>query len=245
MPIGQLQNLCATKFSHWRYEREVRLLVDLHDQRIAGRPDMRFMPLDECLELKKIFMGEKSLHYLESIENALGTKDIPIFQTRAAFSKYSTQRRSRLGSRPASTIPGLLRRHVGPVVSAPIRRRRSVPAACDRYQDVGHGGDGGGLPRDREIEPAQTLATARQAHARRGRGCHRAGRAVHEHRARTQCATWRNRIPGESEDGKETPSRSAPIMRTERLCCKPDVGVSQIRTTTMLASCLGAGQTVL
>ena len=89
MPIGQLQNLCATKFSHWRYEREVRLLVDLHDQRIAGRPDMRFMPLDECLELKKIFMGEKSLHYLESIENALGTKDIPIFQTRAAFSKFA------------------------------------------------------------------------------------------------------------------------------------------------------------
>ena len=30
----------------------------------------------------------------------------------------------------------------------------SVPAACDRYQDDGHGGDGGGLPRDHEIEPA-------------------------------------------------------------------------------------------
>ena len=72
----------------------------------------------------------------------------------------------------------------------------------------------GGLPRDREIEPAQTLATARQAHARRGRGRHRAGRAVHEHRARTQCPTWRNRTPRESEDGKETPSRSAPITRT-------------------------------
>ena len=30
-----------------------------------------------------------------------------------------------------------------------------------------------------------------------------------------------------------------------RLCCKSDVGVSQIRTTTVLASCLCAGQTVL
>ena len=29
------------------------------------------------------------------------------------------------------------------------------------------------------------------------------------------------------------------------LCCKPDVGVSQIRTTTVLSSCLCVGQTVL
>ena len=105
------------------------------------------------------------------------------------------------------------------LVRAPTRAAYSF-ADTDRAvifpirQDDGHGGDGGGLPRDREIEPAQTLATARQAHARRGRGRHRAGRAVHEHRARTQCATWRNRTPRESEDGKETPSRSAPITRT-------------------------------
>ena len=31
----------------------------------------------------------------------------------------------------------------------------------------------------------------------------------------------------------------------ERLCCKPDVGVSQIRTTTVLSSCFCVGQTVL
>ena len=30
-----------------------------------------------------------------------------------------------------------------------------------------------------------------------------------------------------------------------RLCCKPDVGVSQIRTTTVLSSCFCVGQTVL
>ena len=38
--------------------------------------------------------------------------------------------------------------------------------------------------------------------------------------------------------------REAP-GRTERLCCKPDVGVSQIRTTTVLSSCFCVGQTVL
>ena len=33
--------------------------------------------------------------------------------------------------------------------------------------------------------------------------------------------------------------------RQTRLCCKPDVGVSQIRTTTVLSSCFCVGQTVL
>ena len=39
----------------------------------------------------------------------------------------------------------------------------------------------------------------------------------------------------------------SPLICTHinRLCCKPDVGVSQIRKTIVLASCLGAGQTVL
>ena len=32
---------------------------------------------------------------------------------------------------------------------------------------------------------------------------------------------------------------------SRRLCCKPDVGVSQIRTTTVLSSCFCVGQTVL
>ena len=38
--------------------------------------------------------------------------------------------------------------------------------------------------------------------------------------------------------------RFAPGL-VEGLCCKPDVGVSQIRTTTVLSSCFCVGQTVL
>ena len=34
-------------------------------------------------------------------------------------------------------------------------------------------------------------------------------------------------------------------VQSNRLCCKPDVGVSQIRTTTVLSSCFCVGQTVL
>ena len=35
------------------------------------------------------------------------------------------------------------------------------------------------------------------------------------------------------------------VVRFWGLCCKPDVGVSQIRTTTVLSSCFCVGQTVL
>ena len=35
------------------------------------------------------------------------------------------------------------------------------------------------------------------------------------------------------------------MEQCEGLCCKPDVGVSQIRTTTVLSSCFCVGQTVL
>ena len=40
-------------------------------------------------------------------------------------------------------------------------------------------------------------------------------------------------------------SRLAGAAMLDRLCCKPDVGVSQIRTTTVLSSCFCVGQTVL
>ena len=39
--------------------------------------------------------------------------------------------------------------------------------------------------------------------------------------------------------------RAAAESGMDRLCCKPDVGVSQIRTTTVLSSCFCVGQTVL
>ena len=65
-----------------------------------------------------------------------------------------------------------------------------------------------------------------------------------------------NVVVGPNEMGKSTlldalraalfekySSRAQPIVA--RLCCKPDVGVSQIRTTTVLSSCFCVGQTVL
>ena len=41
------------------------------------------------------------------------------------------------------------------------------------------------------------------------------------------------------------PGVAPEAVLARRLCCKPDIGVSQIRTTTVLSSCFCVGQTVL
>ena len=84
-----LQDLCATKFSHWSYEKEVRFLIDLSSPEIVFRRGMCFMPIGGCIELKRVLMGSRSQHYLETIQDALGARRIPILQTRPAFSKFA------------------------------------------------------------------------------------------------------------------------------------------------------------
>lgn len=83
-----LRDLCATKFSSWRYEKEVRLLVDFGDPNVAVYRNMRFMPIAPFMRLRKIFMGYRSEHYVECIEDALGTRRIPVVQTRPAFANF-------------------------------------------------------------------------------------------------------------------------------------------------------------
>ena len=85
----QLQTLCATKFSHWRYERESRLLVDLRAPGIVHRSGIHFMPTGHGMRLKRIFMGIHTHHPLESIEETLRTRPVPVLQTRAAFSSFN------------------------------------------------------------------------------------------------------------------------------------------------------------
>ena len=48
-----------------------------------------------------------------------------------------------------------------------------------------------------------------------------------------------------TDNGSDHLGPELPPDELNRLCCKPDVGVSQIRTTTVLSSCFCVGQTVL
>ena len=53
------------------------------------------------------------------------------------------------------------------------------------------------------------------------------------------------RIEGRRDAGFRKERLQARHFRRQGLCCKPDVGVSQFRTTTVLSSCFCVGQTVL
>ena len=88
-----LRKYCATKFSHWRYENEVRLLIKLRAADVEETEEgLRFLRTGGHTQLTGIFMGVQSWHGLEKIEDAVGTTQIPIVQTRAAFSKFQVVR---------------------------------------------------------------------------------------------------------------------------------------------------------
>ena len=58
--------------------------------------------------------------------------------------------------------------------------------------------------------------------------------------------TWRPRHGSHTSHTGQLTSAAIDARDFRRgLCCKPDVGVSQIRTTTVLSSCFCVGQTVL
>ena len=59
-----------------------------------------------------------------------------------------------------------------------------------------------------------------------------------------QAASEQTRKP-RARLGFPTNQAARPGRSVTGLCCKPDVGVSQIRTTTVLSSCFCVGQTVL
>ena len=84
----ELRSLCATKFSPWRYEKEIRLLVDLSAPGIVFRGGMHFMPLGHCMDLENVYMGYRSQYKPQTIERALGQRHTAVLQTRPAFTKF-------------------------------------------------------------------------------------------------------------------------------------------------------------
>ena len=84
--------LITTKFSHWKYENEVRLIYRLDD--VKKEEDKYFAPYFPWLELREIVLGPRSELRVEDVRNATAKRhpDAQVFRSRLAFRSYSVVR---------------------------------------------------------------------------------------------------------------------------------------------------------
>jgi hypothetical protein len=84
-----------TKYSHWRYENEVRCFVTLEDR--DPEKNLYFADFSERLRLAVVIVGAQSNISRETICNALGdlTPTVEAFKARLAFKTFRVVRQRR------------------------------------------------------------------------------------------------------------------------------------------------------
>ena len=83
-----MQQLLYTKFSHWKYEKEVRIFVDLRGaQIIDGR---KFYPFSDFGSLKEVIVGAESDITRERLAEALGShlNSVVVKRGRLAYKSF-------------------------------------------------------------------------------------------------------------------------------------------------------------
>lgn len=89
--------ILTTKFSHWRYEDEVRLFVRLEVPDPCG---LYFKPFDADLRLREVIVGAASTQSRRDISDAVGAhvSDVTVRKPRLAFRTFRVveQRRAAL-----------------------------------------------------------------------------------------------------------------------------------------------------
>lgn len=88
-PSGQVERLFCTKFEHWRYEEEVRVIVRLEEaSKEAGYYFRRF---DKDLELKEVVAGARCTVGKAQLRSSLGSLStaVTITKARLAFRSFS------------------------------------------------------------------------------------------------------------------------------------------------------------
>lgn len=88
----EMRRLLATKFSHWRYEDEVRCYIGLDNMdAISGH---YFLDFSTNLNLKQVLVGAEASITREDVEKVLGKDNAHVerFKTRAAFKTFKVVR---------------------------------------------------------------------------------------------------------------------------------------------------------
>ena len=83
------KKLLTTKFNHWSYEQEYRMLLELLDYPEES-PNLRFKHFDELLTLKEVYIGCRSDLKFEDIKNAFQSTSgsVVVKHTRPAFKDF-------------------------------------------------------------------------------------------------------------------------------------------------------------
>jgi hypothetical protein len=88
-----VKQIFFTKYSHWRYENEVRCRVELKDKD-PDKKDMYFADFSDRLQLASVIVGARSSITREALHNALGdlAPQIETFKARLAFKTFRVVR---------------------------------------------------------------------------------------------------------------------------------------------------------
>ncbi len=82
------KRILLTKYAHWRYEAEVRLIVHLESQDPAT--DLYFAEFSDDLRLRQVIVGACSVVSRATVSNALGdlSRSVEVFKGRLAFGAF-------------------------------------------------------------------------------------------------------------------------------------------------------------
>ena len=86
----QMIDLFATKFIHWSYEEEVRLLVPFSESVPVG--EKLFHDFSASMVLKEVIVGPKSTIKASTVNEVVNGKGVSVFQSRLAFTRFEITR---------------------------------------------------------------------------------------------------------------------------------------------------------
>jgi len=92
------EKLLTTKFKHWDYEEEERVIVQLvkSDKVKIGKKELYFMKFNDNLKIREIVVGARCTAKKEEFKDLLrnNPKNVEIIKARLAFTKFQVTKQS-------------------------------------------------------------------------------------------------------------------------------------------------------
>jgi len=82
----KIENIIATKFKHWSYEEEYRMLVKLPSEQ--REDNLIFENFSEYFMLREVIIGFKSEIAVSSVQSMVDKETVDVIKSRPAFQKF-------------------------------------------------------------------------------------------------------------------------------------------------------------